>query len=465
MATIMDDTDTPSSVEASPPPSGGEKRKRPADDIPEDEKLEVDITAPEPPSKKAKRLEKKREKRSSKSKNTPVNEGIKALVKEYFEGSILQTASPRELAAKRGEYGIWIGNLPWSATKESLREFLKEQGGIEGREITRVHMPAPNAPAAGDVGVARAKNKGFAYVDFLSEGSLSKALGASEKLMAGRRVLVKNAKSFEGRPDSKPKQVEGEGARDGKVKEPARRVFVGNLGFDVTKEDLAEHFSLAGEVEDIHMATFEDSGKCKGFAWVRFKEVDAAEAAVRGYVYQKVEEGSEEESDEEEEAEKEVEQDDEDGKPKSKKTKKKTKSKRNKQHINRIHGRELRCEFAEDSQTRYKKRFGKGAATTKDRRAPAHGADTANSRISGDADDALPTGEETLEGLAGEAAAARSGDGKPRRAKQKPGKEERREERRKRHDARTVAPGQALANAQRATGAIVQGAGKKVTFD
>ena len=29
---------------------------------------------------------------------------------------------------------------------------------------------------------------------------------------------------------------------------------------DVTSEELAEHFSQAGEVADIHMATFEDSG-------------------------------------------------------------------------------------------------------------------------------------------------------------------------------------------------------------
>ncbi|KAH9835942.1 Pfam:RRM 6 [Teratosphaeria destructans] len=392
------------------------KKKRKHDDIPEDEKLEIDINAPEPPSKKAKRLEKKL-KKEHKDKDKDKKEEEKNAIHPDRQ-AIVQTKAHDD-PPQRSEYGIWIGNLPWSATKDKLRDFLLQHASITDAQIVRIHMPPPVAKPSD--APFKPQNKGFAYIDFTTQDILDKAVALSETLLGGRRVLIKNAKSFEGRPD-KPKS-EQPGPKPVGGKPPAQRIFVGNLSFDVTKEDLAEHFSQAGEVDDIHMATFEDTGKCKGFAWVRFTELEAAEAAVRGFVYKKAE----------------GDDSDEDGEQSGQR--KKTKAKRHKHHINRLHGRELRTEFAEDATTRYKKRYGRGAnaEVVKDRRDPADRGDTA----------------------AAEQVAPRPQKSKGRDRD----KDQRREDRRKRHDARTVAPGAANANAQRASGAIVEGAGKKMVFD
>jgi len=442
-------------VAASPSPSPSpepteKKRKFKKDEIPEDEKLEVDVSLPEPPSKKAKRAEKKKDKSKTKTKSDGKAQPAPATA-EYSKEAIskLDNAAPDSTEDKpnaavpqRSEYGIWIGNLSFSTTKETLRRFLDEQGEILEEDIVRLHMPAPNERGGGgDSRAVKAQNKGFAYVDFTTQSVLDKALALSEKLLVGRRVLIKNAKSFEGRPD-KPKgdaaggEGAGEGGKTGK-KEPAKRVFVGNLSFDVTKEDLEEHFGQAGEIEDIHMATFEDSGKCKGYGWIRFKEIEAADAAVKGFVYKMADAESEDDdaaADSDEQAAR----------------KKKKGSKRHKQHINRLHGRELRCEFAEDAQTRYKKRYGKGSAANaepqRDRRDTSHG-DATQSTGGGGVDEAT-------DGLA--------------RAQKRHDKDQRRKERRKRHeriDARSIAPGQALASAPRNSGAIVAGAGKKTSFE
>lgn len=396
------------------------KRKRSSG--PADEELEIDINLPEPPSKKAKRKEKKVKKPTNKA---PQSTEQSKPVDEEVEATLLPSTTPATLAPTRSDFGIWIGNLPWTATKETLRTFLLDQGGIDSADIFRLHLPAPPENQNGNSRI-KAFNKGFAYIDFSSQPILDIALGLSEKLLTGRPVLIKNAKSFEGRPE-KP----AGGANGGPVaKEPTKRIFVGNLSFDVTREELSEHFSQAGELEDVHMATFEDSGKCKGFAWLRFETLEAAEAAVKGFVFR----GNEDDDDE----------DDDDEDAKQSKTKKASKKK---WFINRLHGRTLRCEFAEDAQTRYKKRYGKGAATTgvavKDRRDTTH-------------DDA--TG--TADGDEGPQSAA-----PPAERQNKPDKEARREHRRQRHDARTIAPGQALANAKRASEAIVAGAGKKVVFE
>jgi RNA recognition motif-containing protein len=100
------------------------------------------------------------------------------------------------------------------------------------------------------------------------------------------------------------------------------------------------------------MATFQDTGKCKGYAWVEFEEIASAEAAVRGFVMEK-----EDEEEEEEESSDSSDSDEESKKPK-KKVQKKSKYQR-RIWVNQLLGRRMRMEFAEDAQTRYKKRFGK----------------------------------------------------------------------------------------------------------
>ncbi|KAK4556702.1 Nucleolar protein 13 [Recurvomyces mirabilis] len=459
-------------------PEPDNKRKRTA--AASEDELEIDVNLPEPPSKKAKRAEKKKGKgnkpktKTTKPSTTTTTNNVATSTNDNadLEDEAPAPAQPPTTNNTRTDFGIWIGNLPFTTTKSSLRDFFKNEGKIAGEDVVRLHMPVPSDKRD------KATNKGFAYVDFSSQEVLEKAMALTEYMLSGRRVLIKNAKSFEGRP-AKVGAGENGGAGNGtagaqegedavKPKEPARRVFVGNLGFDVTKEDLAEHFGLAGEVEDIHMATFEDSGKCKGFAWVRFVEAESAKVAVRGFVYVKAESESESEDEDEDEdgdgSEVEVEEEEageEDGEGNAvdrKKTKKKknkksgaSSSRRNKKHLNRLHGRDLRCEIAEDSQTRYKKRFGKkdDAANNSEQ----NGSDRARPPRSFDRP-AYRSG-----GVDGATATA------PQQRQERPDKDQRRDERRKRHDARTVAPGKALADAPRATGAIVEGKGRRVAFE
>jgi cold-inducible RNA-binding protein len=53
-------------------------------------------------------------------------------------------------------------------------------------------------------------------------------------------------------------------------------VFVGNLSFDVTREELIEAFSAAGKVVDAKVPTDRETGRPRGFAFVEFEDDDAA---------------------------------------------------------------------------------------------------------------------------------------------------------------------------------------------
>ncbi|KAG0652136.1 Nucleolar 13 [Hyphodiscus hymeniophilus] len=295
------------------------------------EEIEVDVTAPEPPSKKTlRRLKKGKPLPPSKSgvDSTPESEPKKKAEVE-----------------KRSEHGVWIGNMPWSVSKDDLRTFLIDHSEITSEMITRVHMPGPNdSKPANKVEKNFGKvqhNKGFAYVDFSTAEAVEKAVELSEQLMSGRRLLIKNQKSFEGRPEKTKEETRNDG------KPPSTRIFMGNLSYDITEDILKDHFEKCGAIESVKVATFEDSGKCKGYAWIVFEELEAAQNAVRGFV--RIEEASSDVS----------QSDDEDDSDREGKVSKPKKTKTIKRWVNKIKGRPLRMEFAEGADVRYKKRYGK----------------------------------------------------------------------------------------------------------
>lgn len=332
-------------------PQSSKKRKRNDDPV---EELEIDISLPEPLSRKEKR-------KAKKPKSEDVTDAKDGELTKTANGPVKDKSSKGSSKdkeeSKRSKWGIWIGNLPWSASKQDLKDFLIAGAGITEEAITRIHMPTPtHTKKVPGIPVVN-QNKGFAYVDFDTEQNLNNVLLLTETQFSQntRKVLIKNATSFAGRPE---KTVDDTGtSADGlsankanSQKPPSKRVFIGNLPFEVTKEDLTEHYARCGPIADIHMATFEDSGKCKGYAWITFESLEGAEQAVRGWFW------TEPESDpDESEAES---SDDEDTKPAKKK---KRGLNRKRVFVNRYAGRALRTEFAEDAGVRYKKRFGKDA--------------------------------------------------------------------------------------------------------
>lgn len=57
-------------------------------------------------------------------------------------------------------------------------------------------------------------------------------------------------------------------------------IFVGNLSFQTTQDDLQAAFSNFGAVERVNIVTDRDTGQPRGFAFVEMTEASAAEAAI-----------------------------------------------------------------------------------------------------------------------------------------------------------------------------------------
>jgi|SRR5579871_1430150 len=59
-------------------------------------------------------------------------------------------------------------------------------------------------------------------------------------------------------------------------------IFVGNLNFSTTQEDLHSAFSQFGNVERVNVVTDRDSGQPRGFAFVEMTSANEAQNAISG---------------------------------------------------------------------------------------------------------------------------------------------------------------------------------------
>ncbi|QLQ82645.1 hypothetical protein HG537_0H04080 [Torulaspora globosa] len=250
-------------------------KKRKAED-----EIEIDLKSSVPLSKKQKRLL-RRGKITLEELNKKFNidpDSVEEFKKEK-EGKELNEkeddVDEQKTVKKEKKFGVWIGNLSFDTTKEDIIRFIiaknknsEDKVEISEEDIVRTHMPLAQNDGK------KVRNKGFCYMDFKTKEQMEYVVTLSETHLNGRNLLIKDSKNFDGRPDKNDLVSMSKNP-------PSRILFVGNLSFDTTDDLLKRHFQHCGEIVKIRMATFQDSGKCKGFAFVDFKDEEGATKALK----------------------------------------------------------------------------------------------------------------------------------------------------------------------------------------
>lgn len=60
------------------------------------------------------------------------------------------------------------------------------------------------------------------------------------------------------------------------------KIYVGNLSYNTTEDQLRQAFAGYGEVTDTNVITDRETGRPRGFAFVEMADRDAATAAING---------------------------------------------------------------------------------------------------------------------------------------------------------------------------------------
>jgi len=63
----------------------------------------------------------------------------------------------------------------------------------------------------------------------------------------------------------------------------ATKLYVGNLSFKTTSDDLREYFSQAGEVESASIIEDRETGRSRGFGFVEMATAEGAAAAIEQF--------------------------------------------------------------------------------------------------------------------------------------------------------------------------------------
>lgn len=172
-----------------------------------------------------------------------------------------------------------IKGIPFEATVDDVVKFFG------------VSEDAVNLPTWSDSG----RCKGVAFLELSKEEDVKRVRDKDgANFTAGENTRKISIADFEERPQKKQSRKKrtknkiNDNADVEKTKpsyeeddESKREVYVSNLSFKATKEDIEDFFKGCGEVEAVTIPKLYTSGRPKGFAFVRFKEKGCREKAIK----------------------------------------------------------------------------------------------------------------------------------------------------------------------------------------
>ena len=163
---------------------------------------------------------------------------------------------------------VYVGNLAWEVSWQDLKDHMKSTG----LDVVRTSvMTSPDG-----------RSKGCGIAEFASvEDARQAVTDLNETELAGRQIFVREDREERSGAGAhvRPAASAAGGHRFSSGEEAKnRRVYVGNLSWDVAWQDLKDHMRSAGEVVHAEVIT-EFTGRSKGCGVVEYAtEAEAQEA-------------------------------------------------------------------------------------------------------------------------------------------------------------------------------------------
>jgi len=144
----------------------------------------------------------------------------------------------------------YVVNLSYDTEFFTIKELFSQFGAV-----TKVFVPKDRNTG---------KNKGIAFVTMGTEAERDAAIeGMNQQTVDNRKIFVDKAKP------------RGEGNRERKE---MTKLYVGNISYETTPEQLEERFSEFGPVSNIYVPMDKYSGEPRGFAFLALAPADAEKA-------------------------------------------------------------------------------------------------------------------------------------------------------------------------------------------
>ncbi|XP_077248687.1 uncharacterized protein LOC143888214 isoform X2 [Tasmannia lanceolata] len=167
-----------------------------------------------------------------------------------------------EADPERDQRTVFAYQMPLKANEKDVYEFFSKAGKV--RDV-RLIMDRNSR-----------RSKGVGYIEFYDAMSVPMAIALSGHLLLGQPVMVKPS-------EAEKNLVQSTASVGGSVAGPyagvARKLYVGNLHFNMTEDQLRQVFEPFGPVELVQLPLDLETGQCKGFGFVQFAQLEHAKAA------------------------------------------------------------------------------------------------------------------------------------------------------------------------------------------
>ncbi|XP_052192533.1 uncharacterized protein LOC127801421 isoform X2 [Diospyros lotus] len=123
------------------------------------------------------------------------------------------------------------------------------------------------------------RSKGVGYIEFFDVMSVPMAIALCGQPLLGQPVMVKPSEAEKNLVQSTTSTAVTTGGHIGPYSGGARRLYVGNLHFNIKEDQLRQVFEPFGMVELVQLPTDLETGHSKGFGFVQFIRLEDARAA------------------------------------------------------------------------------------------------------------------------------------------------------------------------------------------
>ncbi|QCE08776.1 nucleolin [Vigna unguiculata] len=151
---------------------------------------------------------------------------------------------------------VYVGGIPYYSTEDDIRSYFESCGTIT--EVDCMYFPESG------------KFRGIAIISFKTEAAAKRALALDGADMGGLFLKIQPYKATRANKtsDFAPEILEG-----------YNRVYVGNLSWDITEEELRKFFNNC-EITSVRFGMDKETGEFRGYAHVDFGDSQSLKTAL-----------------------------------------------------------------------------------------------------------------------------------------------------------------------------------------